>query len=294
MLGFMGAGEDFHCGGAPPATVGRSMAGQGAAVRGRGESRRRVGGHMTLTSVLISLAVGILFVFVWGIFSYIASSGGEFKSYFIGGLANFLFFFGGVVSTYLAARGTQEPSVTAIPLASSEHNSGFSVLVALYIAGATTLAFLVMNLFSDAFTNSLERMRALGSLVFTQEGYRDAQVYFGGMIGFICLFLVIVYGLYLGAVRPYASYLSILAGVALSLGMQALLYWLFGMFSNYQVLRLVRVNSPEILGTYGVALRAAFGIAVTAMSAVFLIFVWASLVWVSVKLGGFVSRLPFP
>ena len=203
---------------------------------------------MTLTSVLISLAVGILFVFVWGIFSYIASSGGEFKSYFIGGLANFLFFFGGVVSTDLAARGTQEPSVTAIPLASSEHNSGFSVLVALYIAGATTLAFLVMNLFSDAFTNSLERMRALGSLVFTQEGYRDAQVYFGGMIGFICLFLVIVYGLYLGAVRPYASYLSILAGVALSLGMQALLYWLFGMFSNYQVLRLVRVNSPEILG----------------------------------------------
>ena len=137
-------------------------------------------------------------------------------------------------------------------------------------------------------------MKALGSLVFTPEGYRDAQVYFGGMIGFLCLFSVMVYGLYLGAVRPYASYLSILAGVALSLGMQALLYWLFGMFSNYQVLRIVRVNSPEILGTYGGVLKTAFGIAVTAMSALFVIFVWASLVWVSVKLGGFVSRLPFP
>lgn len=247
-----------------------------------------------MTSVLISLAVGIVFVFVWGIFSYIASSGGEFKSFFVGGLANFVFFFGGIVSTYLAAKGTQELSVAAIPLLSSEHNGGFSVVVALYIAGATTFAFLTMNLFSDAFTNSLGRMKALGSLVFTPEGYRDAQVYFGGMIGFLCLFSVMVYGLYLGAVRPYASYLSILAGVALSLGMQALLYWLFGMFSNYQVLRIVRVNSPEILGTYGGVLKTAFGIAVTAMSALFVIFVWASLVWVSVKLGGFVSRLPFP
>ena len=78
-----------------------------------------------MTSVLISLAVGIVFVFVWGIFSYIASSGGEFKSFFVGGLANFVFFFGGIVSTYLAAKGTQESSVAAIPLLSSEHNGGF-------------------------------------------------------------------------------------------------------------------------------------------------------------------------
>jgi hypothetical protein len=250
---------------------------------------------MTLSSVLISLAVGILFVFLWGIFSYIASSGGEFKGFFVGGLANFVFFVGGIVSTYLATRGTQEPtSVAAIPLSPSALKGESSVVVALYIAAATTLAFLVMNTFLDAFTDGLKRMKALGSLVFTEEGYRDAQVYFGGMIGFLCLFFVMAYGLYLGAVRPYASYLSVLAGVVLSLGMQTLLYWLFGMFSNYQVLRLVRVNSPEILGTYGGVLRAAFGIAVTAMSALFLMGVWATLVWGSVRLGAFASRLSFP
>ena len=49
-----------------------------------------------MTLVLISLVLGSVFVILWGIVAHIVTRRGEFRSVFLGGLANFLFFFGGI------------------------------------------------------------------------------------------------------------------------------------------------------------------------------------------------------
>jgi hypothetical protein len=73
---------------------------------------------------------------------------------------------------------------------------------------------------------------------------------------------------------------------------QSLLYWPFGMFANYQVLRIVSVTTPEVLGTYGAAARKVFGIGITAMLGILLVMLWSTMMWLSVALGSVVSRLP--
>jgi hypothetical protein len=177
------------------------------------------------------------------------------------------------------------------PVAGTQ-GAAFSVAVVVEVACATTLALLVMNVCAGGFTNALERMKSLASISFTAEGYRDTQMYFGGAIGVLCLSGTMICGFYLDSARPYATYLSVVSGVLLSLGIQSLLYWLFGMFANYQFLRIVRVTTPEVLGTYGAVARKLFGIGITAMLGIFLVMLWSTMMWVSVMLGSMVSRLP--
>jgi hypothetical protein len=57
---------------------------------------------MTVTALLISCGVGLIFVLVWGLLCYVASSAIEFKPIFFGGLANFVFFIGGYIASYIA------------------------------------------------------------------------------------------------------------------------------------------------------------------------------------------------
>ena len=245
---------------------------------------------MEMSGVLISLFVGAIFVVIWGIISYIVTRQGEFKGVFLGGMANFLFFFGGVLAPYIAGLIHAPAGPAPAPVAGTQ-GAAFSVVVVIEVACATTLAVLVMNACAGGFTNALERMKSLGSVSFTAQGYRDTQMYFGGAIGVLCLSAAMIYGFYVGSVRPYATYLSVVSGVLVSLGVQSLLYWLFGMFANYQFLRIVRVTTPEVLGTYGAVARKLFGIGITAMLGIFLVMLWSMMMWLSVMLGSIVSRL---
>jgi prepilin signal peptidase PulO-like enzyme (type II secretory pathway) len=108
----------------------------------------------------------------------------------------------------------------------------------------------------------------------------------------LLLLAAMIYGVYLGSARTYPTYLSVLVGVLLSQGVQGLLYWLFGMFGRYQLLGIVRVSTPAVLGSYGAATRKPFAVAVTSTLAVFLVLAWTTLLWLGVALGGLASRLP--
>ena len=55
---------------------------------------------MTLNALIISCVVGVIFTVIWGVLVYVASNGNDFKSLFLGGLANFVFFIGGLFASY--------------------------------------------------------------------------------------------------------------------------------------------------------------------------------------------------
>ena len=131
---------------------------------------------MTLGILVINIFVGVLFVLIWGVLSYVASSETEFKSFFFGGLANFVFFIGGVLASYLSSLIKPVASPATQPVA---QKNGFSVMVSLYVAIATICANDLTNIFSERFTNSLGRLERLGTISFQPDGYRDIQIYAG-------------------------------------------------------------------------------------------------------------------
>jgi hypothetical protein len=242
----------------------------------------------------LNLAVGIIFVMIWGILVHLASDGTEFKSLFLGGLANFVFFVGGLVAAYFSKflpGGTVSSSMAPVSPARSGLSS-FSIPIMIYVAVATTGAVLVLNFFCNVFTNSLDRMEALNSLSTTPEGYRDAQLYVGALIGTLCFCSALTSGLFAGALYPGATFLSVVSGVAISLGMQGGLYWLFGIFLGYQVSQVFTISTPAVLGTYGPVVRRIVGSGITGISIAFLAIFWSILFWLSIKVGTLIRSLP--
>ena len=111
------------------------------------------------------------------------------------------------------------------------------------------------------------------------------------MIGILCLTGLAIFSLHLASVRHEATYLTVLCGVVLSFGFQGLLYVLFGVFFDFQIFRILDVTTLEILGTYGVVARKIFGVAITAMLAIFCILLLSALMWASIRLGSIVAAI---
>jgi hypothetical protein len=86
-----------------------------------------------------------------------------------------VFFLGGILAPYIAGLGHGTGAALAVPRA-AVRGSDFSVAIALCVAVATTLAFLVMNVCKAGFTDALERMKRLEMISFTPEGFRNTQI----------------------------------------------------------------------------------------------------------------------
>lgn len=247
---------------------------------------------MAVSALIVSFLVGILFVVIWGILSYVASNGTEFKSFFLGGLANFVFFMGGYISSYLQQfTDTRIDENNTVLVEIANVKPATTVAVAIYVSISVLIAILILNVFHQGFCNSLARMEKIKSISFTSDGYRDIQIYAGGLIAILCGACILIYGLYLGSVRHNATYFSVLFGVSLSFGILGLLYVIFGAFFNYQIFNVLNVSAPEVLGTYGVLTKKLFGIAITSMIVIFCVIFLSTIIWSSIRIGDFVSRI---
>ena len=216
---------------------------------------------MSPSVLAINVGVGLVFVLLWGLLSYVASSEAEFKSYFFGGLANFVFFVGGCVAAYLssvsASKDFPQPThpVVAIPGAYALDAVG-----AVYVGLATTFVLLLINLFQEGNNRSLEKLRSLRTVDFTPDGYRDLQLFLGGSVAILGGLCGLAYGLYLGSVRPGMGFATVLVGVGLPLGVYAILYVTFGLLFDLQIFQVLKVTSPEVVGIFGPVLRRAWGL----------------------------------
>jgi hypothetical protein len=75
--------------------------------------------EVAMAVVFISLAVGPVFVILWGIVSHLVTRRREFRSVFLGDLANFLLFFGGTLVPYLGGLVHAPGAPVAVPVAAS-------------------------------------------------------------------------------------------------------------------------------------------------------------------------------
>ena len=170
----------------------------------------------------------------------------------------------------------------------------FSLAVVIYVAAATMLVILVLNLFTEGFTNSLLRMQSLNAIAFTAEGYRDIQIYAGGMVGILCCICALVYGLYSWAPPDQTSGIRECdsRGCLISGRPRIDLCVIWRVLSTIRYFQIFQVTPPRVLGTYGPFVKRLFGMGITASLVLIFVLIWSTIFWLSIKLGATISRMP--
>jgi hypothetical protein len=259
------------------------------AIRYLAVATHRALNFMTIFTLGLNVFLGIVFVGVWGLLSYVASKETEFKPLFFGGLANFVFFIAGYVVTYLSQHSGGSFAENAPAAQGTGSRPAIDIVAVICIALGIIVSIVIVNLCNEGFTASLNKLIAAKAVTFHGEGYNTIQMFGGGMAGTLCVLCLIVYGLYIGSMRHGASYLTALCGVSLSFGVQGLLYVLFGMFFNYQIFQVINVSVPDVLGTYGAVARKLFGIGITSIIVMSCVLFISIVMWTSMEIGGLIA-----
>jgi hypothetical protein len=201
-----------------------------------------------LNYFFISILIGSVGLGIWSLLSFVFSRDvPEFRSLFFSGVANLLFFF--LLYIALAShleRPTKRAPVRDPSIISNGALAVFDLPSIFYFAVAITVGMLLLNILANGFINALNRLESIKSASFTAEGYRDIQIYFGGVLGLGGLAFLCLYSFHLGYIRPTVSLVSVFIGVALPIFLQGLLYVSLGFFLDYQIFKILTVTPPEV------------------------------------------------